>query len=126
MFTPSKEQFGVFWKYLEMPEVTDVDYNGKELWITDLRMGRYRAKEEITDTFLTTFTHNIANCVNCQFNHVNKVLEADTREFRISILHDSVATTGISVCIRKSPAFLRNTITAASITRTIVVYNAGI
>ena len=110
IFTPSKEQFGVFWKYLEMPEVTDVDYNGKELWITDLRMGRYRAKEEITDTFLTTFTHNIANCVNCQFNHVNKVLEADTREFRISILHDSVATTGISVCIRKSPAFLRNTI----------------
>lgn len=110
IFTPSKEQFGVFWKYLEMPEVTDVDYNGKELWITDLRMGRYRAKEEITDTFLTTFTHNIANCVNCQFNHVNKVLEADTREFRISILHDSVATTGISICIRKSPAFLRNTI----------------
>ena len=44
IFTPSKEQFGVFWKYLEMPEVTDVDYNGKELWITDLRMGRRRSR----------------------------------------------------------------------------------
>lgn len=110
MFTPSEEQFGVFWKYLEMPEVTDVDYNGKELWITDLNKGRYRAEEEITEGFLTTFTHNISNCVNKQFNNANKILEADTKELRISILHDSVASSGISICIRKSPAFVRNNI----------------
>ena len=110
MFTPSGEQFGVFWKYLEMPEVTDVDYNGKELWITDLKKGRYRVEEEITEGFLSSFSHNISNCVNKQFNNANKILEADTKELRISILHNSVALLGISVCIRKSPTFIRNNI----------------
>ncbi|MGN0143045.1 MAG: pilus assembly protein, partial [Roseburia sp.] len=109
-FEPKPEQFGVFWKYIEEPTVTDIDYNGKELWITDFAKGRYQAEEVITDRFLATFTHNMANCVNKQFNNANKVLEADTKELRISILHDSVALSGTSVCIRKSPALVRNTI----------------
>ncbi|MFR7960341.1 MAG: hypothetical protein ACLU6P_07875 [Roseburia intestinalis] len=33
-----------------------------------------------------------------QFNNANKVLEADTKELRISIIHDSVAAAGTSVC----------------------------
>lgn len=109
-FEPTEEQFGVLWKYLIEADVTDVDYNGRELWITDLKRGRYRAKEVLTEQFVSTFTHNISNCVNKQFNNANKVLEADTRELRISILHDSVATSGISICIRKSPCIVRSTI----------------
>lgn len=109
-FTPTEEQFGVFWKYIENPTVTDIDYNGKSLWITDFEKGRYRVEEEITESFLSAFTHNIANSVNKQFNNANKVLEADTRELRISILHESVTSGGISICIRKSPPLIRNTI----------------
>ena len=41
IFEPTPEQFGIFWKYLSRPEVTDVDYNGQKLWITDLKEGRY-------------------------------------------------------------------------------------
>ncbi len=107
-FEPTEEQFGAFWKYLQDINVTDVDYNGRELWITDLVRGHYRAKEEIDDRFLIQFTHTIANAVNKQFNRANKVLEADTKELRISILHDSVSMGGISVCIRKSPPLVRN------------------
>ena len=106
MFEPSPEQFGVFWDFLMQPDVTDVDYNGSALWITDLKKGKYRAKEaeeKVTENFLDAFTHNIANCVDAQFNNANKVLEADTKELRISIIHDSVAATGTSVCIRRSP-----------------------
>ena len=94
MFEPSPEQFGVFWDFLMQPDVTDVDYNGSALWITDLKKGKYRAKEaeeKVTENFLDAFTHNIANCVDAQFNNANKVLEADTKELRISIIHDSVA-----------------------------------
>ena len=43
MFEPSPEQFGVFWDFLMQPDVTDVDYNGSALWITDLKKGKYRA-----------------------------------------------------------------------------------
>ncbi len=109
-FEPTEEQFGVFWRYLSQPDVTDVDYNGRDLWVTDLRKGRYRANEEVTDEFVSAFTHNISNCVNKQFNNANKVLEADTKELRISIIHDSAAPLGISICIRRSPCIVRNSI----------------
>lgn len=110
LFEPTPEHFGAFWKYIEEPTVTDIDYNGKALWITDIKKGRYEANEKISAQFLSTFTHNISNCVNKQFNNANKVLEADTKELRISIIHNSVATSGISICIRKSPPLVRNTI----------------
>lgn len=109
-FEPTDEQFGVLGKYLLEPNVTDVDYNGRELWITDLKRGRYCAEEKLTEQFISTFTHNISNCVNKQFNNANKVLEADTKELRISVIHDSVASSGISICIRKSPCLVRSTI----------------
>lgn len=109
-FEPTREQFGVFWKYLIQPGVTDVDYNGSELWITDLKRGRYRAREIITEQFIDAFTHNISNSVNKQFNNASKVLEADTRELRISIIHNSAAVSGISICIRKSPCMVRGSI----------------
>lgn len=109
-FEPTEKQFGVLWKYVAESGVTDVDYNGRELWITDLKKGRYRAPEELSAQFISTFTHNISNCVNKQFNNANKVLEADTRELRISIIHDSVAASGISICIRKSPCIVRSSI----------------
>ena len=110
LFEPKPEQFGVFWNYIISPDVTDIDYNGRELWITDLKKGHYRAEETVTEQFLQSFTHNISNCANRQFNYANKVLEADTKELRISILHDSVAVSGTSICIRKSPAVVRSTI----------------
>lgn len=109
-FEPTAEQFGPFWKYIEDPSVTDIDYNGSKLWITDFARGRYQVEEEITENFISAFTHTISNSVNKQFNNVNKVLEADTKELRISIVHESVTATGISICIRKSPAIVRNTI----------------
>ena len=109
-FDLTPEHFGVFWKYINEPSVTDIDYNGSKIWITDFEKGRYEADEEISDLFLSVFTHNISNCVNKQFNNANKVLEADTKELRISIIHNSVAASGTSICIRKSPCIVRNTI----------------
>jgi len=111
-FEPSERQFGPFYKYMQKEEVTDVDYNGKKLWITDLIRGRYCAEENISESFLTQFIHDIANCINKPFNRANKVLEADTKEFRISIVHDSVAISGTSICIRKSPPKVRNTVSS--------------
>ena len=110
LYDLTPEQFGPLWKYIEDPEVTDIDFNGRTLWITNLRTGRYPANENLTDDFLTAFAHNMGNCVNKPFNNANKILEADTKDLRISILHDSIATTGMSICIRKAPPIVRNTI----------------
>ena len=64
IFEPTPEQFGIFWKYLSRPEVTDVDYNGQKLWITDLKEGRYCANEEIPEYFISTFTRQTKQLSN--------------------------------------------------------------
>ena len=108
-FTPTEEQFGVFWKYLEKPDVTELNFSNGMLWITSLWQGRYAVEETVSEKFLTRFTTAIANAVNKPYNSVDPVLEADTKEFRISVLHPSIARTGVSISIRKSPPVLRNT-----------------
>lgn len=54
MFEPSPEQFGVFWDFLMQPDVTDVDYNGSALWITDLKRvstEQKKRKKKLQKTF---------------------------------------------------------------------------
>lgn len=95
--------FGPFWKYICANEVTDIDYNGRSLWITDVENERYPVAESgITDKFVEQFSHRIANEVSLPFNKKNPLLEAETDMLRISIVHESVAVSGRSICIRKS------------------------
>ena len=109
-FEPNEEQFGIFWKYISESDITGINYNGKELWLTDLKRGRYKADEEVPEKFLEQFVNVIANCANKQFNDANPLLEADTKDLRISILHPSVAKSGLSISLRKSPPMVRSTI----------------
>ena len=43
-FNLTPEHFGVFWKYINEPSVTDIDYNGSKIWITDFEKGRYTSE----------------------------------------------------------------------------------
>lgn len=106
----TKEQYGPFLKYIEMPTVTDIDYNGHTLWITDQQIGTYRADDEISEKFVIQFTHDVSNAINKPFNQANSVLEADTKDLRISCVHKNSAPSGIVICVRKSPPVIRNTI----------------
>lgn len=106
----TEEEFGPFFPYIQDKNVTDIDYNGQTLWIADLRRGRYRADVAITEEFVERFTHRIANRVNKPFNRANNVLEAETNELRISIVHESAAVSGRSICIRKSLPKVRHTV----------------
>ena len=87
-----KEYFGPLWKYVADEKITDVDYNGREIWLTNTENMRYRAnpeyiKEFITDNFIEQFTQRIANVVSRQFNKQNPQLEAETSELRVTIVH---------------------------------------
>lgn len=106
----NRQQLGVFYPYLATDSVTDIDYNGNMLWITDSRRGRYKVVNHgITPLFVENFTNWTANNVNRPFNKVFNILEAETGNLRISILHESVAVSGRSICIRKSPDRVRHT-----------------
>ena len=109
-----KEYFGPLWKYVLNPEITDIDYNGKEIWVTNVYNERYQLNqqfvdENITPIFVEQFTQRIANVVSRQFNKRNPELEAETSELRVTILHESVARSGRSISIRKTPPVIRIT-----------------
>lgn len=102
------DYFGPLWRYVKNERVTDIDYNGRQLWITDVGNERYQVKNSgITDKFVEQFSHRIANEVSKPFNKKNNLLEAETDTLRISIVHESAAISGRSICIRKSLPHIR-------------------
>lgn len=107
-----KEYFGPFWKFIANEEITDVDYNGREIWLTNIYNERYRVhqayvQENISAAFIEQFTQRIANVVSRQFNKRYPELEAETSELRVTIVHESVARSGRSISIRKTPPIIR-------------------
>ena len=109
-----KEYFGPLWKYIANEEITDVDYNGREIWLTNIYNERYRVNqayvdENMTLAFVEQFTQRIANVVSQQFNKQNPELEAETSELRVTVLHESIARSGRSISIRKTPPVIRLT-----------------
>lgn len=102
--------FGPLWPYIEEDEITDIDFNGRDLWITNTSNERLKVKNHgITKEFIERFSHYIANNVSKAFNKVENLLEADTDTLRISIVHESSAISGRSVCIRKTLPTVRMT-----------------
>lgn len=101
------EHFGPLLKYVQDDNVTDINYNGTDLWIDDLAKGRYKADDTLSPDFINRFTVRVADSVSETFNQYNPLLEAETETLRISIIHESVANTGRSISIRKTPVIKR-------------------
>lgn len=103
----SRKDYGVLYPYIEDEDVTDVNWNGLQLWIDHLKKGRYMAMEVLSDEFVERFSTLLASIVSIPFNKMNPVFEAETEELRVSIVHTSVAHTGITISLRKIPAVRR-------------------
>lgn len=106
----SPAHFGPLWKYIKDDEITDIDFNGKDLWITNTTNERIKILSHgVTKEFIDKFSHYVANNVSKPFNKVENLLEADTETLRISIVHEAAAVSGRSVCIRKTLPNVRMT-----------------
>ena len=99
--------FGQLLEYVLDDNITDINWS-QGLWVNDLNKGRYMIRGfQLDDSFIQQFYTKISNLMNVQFNLNNPLLEAETDNLRISILHDSVTNTGVSISIRKTPAVRR-------------------
>lgn len=110
-----KDYFGPLWKFVASEEITDIDYNGREIWLTNIYNERYKVSQEFVDeqmtaSFVEQFTQRISNVVSRQFNKRNPQLEAETSDLRVTILHESVARSGRCISIRKTPPVIRLTV----------------
>lgn len=107
--TFTEEDFGKLYPFILDDHVTDIVWNGRELWVDNLIEGRYLTDVKLPDDFVERFGALLGNITSTPYNLSNPVLEAELGELRISIIHPSVACTGTSIAIRKSPAVRRLT-----------------
>ncbi len=108
-FTIHDSDFGDLEQYVIDENVTDINWNGKALWIDDLVKGRFCSKVILQNQFVSVLSQKISNSVNENFNKYYPLLEAETNKLRISIVHDAVTNTGYSLSIRKTPPIRRIT-----------------
>lgn len=97
------EDFGVLADYIREDSVTDINWNGNALWIDDLEKGRYSPDERLSNEYLNGISTKLSNVVSRQFNKYNPILEAETADMRVSVIHSEVANTGTVLSIRKVP-----------------------
>lgn len=103
-----QESFGPLLPYIQDEAITDVDFNGTDLWLTDIHKAKAKADASlITPKFLEVFTNKVSMAAERQFNPANPILEAESEELRITAVHEAATNTGRAFCIRKAPAVPR-------------------
>lgn len=93
-------------EYIEDDNITDIDWNGRHLWIEDLEKGRYKSDIILSPSFINNLSVKLGNMMNVNFNRNNAILEAETSDMRISIWHEGLAGER-SISIRKTPLLCR-------------------
>ena len=106
--------FGKIYPYIVDDNVTDIKWNGRNLWINDLNKGRYIAKDDdgnplvLDDEWTEIFTTKLANAMNINFNSSRPSLMAETDELRIQAVHQFVSGEHkMAIAIRKTPSIAR-------------------
>lgn len=98
--------FGLLQRYVDNDKITDINYNGKDLWLDHLEKGRYSIENFWSSAEIEKLCVRLSNEVNKQFNLQTPILETDINNLRISVIHPCV-TEKVSLSIRKTSLVLR-------------------
>lgn len=102
-----EENFGELLPLIKDENITDINWNGFQLWVDDIYKGRYLSEIKISKEFVDTFSVRVSNVVSRTFNKYTPSLEAETEDLRVTVVHESVSHTGRAISIRKTPAIKR-------------------
>ena len=104
-----KLDFGLFKPLLEDDDITDISYcNHGQIWVRSLVDGSKRIEiEGLNDASVEKLAFQCSNVMGTTFNNAKPFLDAESTELRLNFVHDSIATNGIAVVIRKTPAKIR-------------------
>ena len=102
-------EFGPLEEFLDDDDITDISYsNGGQVWLKTLSDGMKQVKRpEINNAFMEKLAFQCSNVMGKTFNMAHPFLDAESAELRMNFVHDSIATNGIAVLIRKTPAKIR-------------------
>ena len=105
----SQIDFGPLKEFLEEDNITDISYsNNGQVWLKTLDKGVYQVERpEINNALMEKLAFQCSNVMGKTFNMAHPFLDAESAELRLNFVHDSIATNGIAVLIRKTPAKIR-------------------
>ena len=105
----SQLDFGAFKQYIEDDDITDISYtNNGQIWIRSLTQGSLRVENSsINNAAVEKLAFQCSNVMGATFNNASPFLDAESPELRMNFVHESIATNGIALVIRKTPAKIR-------------------
>ena len=105
----SQIDFGPIKEFLEDDNVTDIEYNNNgQVYVKTLDKGVFRVERpEINNALIEKLAFQCSNVMGKSFNMAHPFLDAESAELRLNFIHDSIATNGIALTIRKTPAKIR-------------------
>ncbi len=94
---------------MDNDDITDISYdNGGQIWVRSLTQGSIRVEVQgATVDFIEKLAFQCANVMGTTFNNAKPFLDAESSELRLNFVHQSIATNGIALVIRKTPAKIR-------------------
>ena len=101
--------FGAFKEYIEDDDITDISYtNNGQIWLRSLEKGSFRVENpNINNAAVEKLAFQCSNVMGTTFNNASPFLDAESPELRMNFVHESIATNGIALVIRKTPAKIR-------------------
>ncbi|CAM3478386.1 CpaF/VirB11 family protein [Erysipelothrix anatis] len=93
--------FEMFQMYVDQADVTDLNYNGKDLWVDDLNKGRYVVKGFSDKDAIYRLVLRLSNAVNLPYTVSNPIFETEIGFLRISVLHPTISK-DVCISIRKT------------------------
>lgn len=104
-----KLDFGPLRPLLDNDDITDISFdNNGQTWVRSLSQGSLRVEVQgLTPEFIEKLAFQCSNVMGTTFNNAKPFLDAESSELRLNFVHPSIATNGIAMVIRKTPAKIR-------------------
>lgn len=105
----SQIDFGLLMPLLQDDDITDISYsNNGQVHVKTLSQGIKQVKiEGLNNEVMEKLAFQCSNVMGKTFNMAHPLLDAESAELRLNFVHESIATNGIAVLIRKTPAKIR-------------------
>lgn len=101
--------------FVENPNITDISFNGTEMYIQDNELGRYKvdserdprikqgmAPLEVSEEDVSTLGRLVANTMSENWNNTNPILDSELGELRTNFMHKAVSPFGVTFALRVS------------------------
>lgn len=92
---------------LEDNNITDISFNGKDIFVQDNINGRYKLNEDISVDSIYNYIKQLTYENNEQFNDENPILDTEFPNLRVNAVHPSISPSNLTLGLRASKPTLR-------------------